>query len=115
MNLFRQIWRTVRMLRRVGGWRAARRLAVDGPKYVPMFLRLLRDPRVPAPAKAVLVGGLAFAVSPLNVPNFVPVIGPLDDLGIALFVGNFFLTRVPPGVLAEHRHAVGLSEDFERA
>ncbi len=93
------------MTRRAGGWRA---LAAEGPKQIALFKRLLADPRVPAPAKAVLAGAVAFAVSPLNFPQYIPVIGALDDIGIALLAINFFLKRVPPSVLAEHRSAVGL-------
>ena len=115
MNLWRQVWRILRMTRRAGGWRSALALARSAPKQAQLFRRLLTDPRVPLPAKAVLVGALAFAVSPLNVPQFIPVVGALDDIGIVLFAGGFFLKQVPPAVLAEHRHAVGLGGGFEAA
>ena len=114
MNLFKQIWRMIKMMRRTGGVRGVRRLVQDGPKYVVLFRRLLVDPRVPVLAKVVLIGGIVFAVSPLNLPQFIPVIGALDDIGIALFVGNFFLKQTPPDVLAEHRHAVGM-QDWSQA
>lgn len=63
-----------------------------------------RDPRVPLPAKllAVLVAG--YAMSPVDlIPDFVPVLGYLDDLvllplGIALAVH-----LIPPDVLGECR------------
>ena len=103
MNLFKQIWRMIKMMRRAGGVRGVARLAQDGPKYFTLFRRLLADPRVPVLAKALLVGGIAFAVSPLNLPQFIPVVGALDDIGIVLFVGNFLLKQTPPDVLAEHR------------
>lgn len=105
MNLAKQLWRLLSMTRRAGGWQS---LLQQGPKQVALFQRLLRDARVPAFAKAVLVGAAIFAVSPLNVPQYIPVIGPLDDIGIALFAINFFLKQVPQTVLAEHRQAVGL-------
>ena len=115
MNLWKQVWRMVQMTRRVGGWKAAVNLARSAPRQIGLFRRLLLDPRVPVLAKAVLVAALVFAVSPLNLPNFIPVVGALDDIGIALFAGNFFLKQVPAHVLAEHRHAIGLGEDFEAA
>lgn len=93
------------MTRRAGGWQA---LLQQGPKQLALFQRLLRDTRVPALAKAVLVGAAVFAVSPLNLPQYIPVIGALDDLGIALFAINFFLKQVPKDVLSAHRQAVGL-------
>jgi len=51
-----------------------------------------RDPRVPWYAKAVAATTVAYAVSPIDlIPDFIPVIGYLDDLvlvplGIALAV-----------------------------
>ena len=105
MNLFKQIWRMVKMARRAGG---VTRMAQDGPKYVALFRRLFLDARVPAWGKAVVVAGIVFAVSPLNLPQFIPVVGQLDDIGIVLFVANLFFKQVPADVLAEHRQAVGL-------
>lgn len=115
MNLWKQIWRMIQMTRRVGGWRAAVTLVQSAPKQIQLFRPLLLDARVPILAKAALIGALVFAVSPLNLPQFIPVIGALDDIGILLFAGNFFLKQVPPHVLAEHRHTVGLGDGFEAA
>ena len=110
MNLFKQIWRMIQMMRRTGGVRGVTRIVQDGPKYLTLFRRLLLDPRVPLLAKALLIGGIVFAVSPLNLPQFIPVVGALDDIGIVLFVGNLLLKQTPPDVLSEHRRAVGLPE-----
>ncbi len=102
------------MTRRAGGWR---QIIEQGPKQVALFKRLLLDSRVPAFAKAVLLGAAVFAVSPLNVPQYIPVIGALDDLGIALLAINYFLGHIPAPLLSEHRQAVGLeplSETPER-
>ena len=115
MNLWKQLWRIVQMTRRVGGLKAAQQLAQDAPKQLALFRLLLTDPRVPVSAKAVLIGAAVFAVSPLNIPNYIPVLGALDDIGIVLFAGNYFLKQVPASVLSEHRQTVGLSDDFEAA
>jgi uncharacterized membrane protein YkvA (DUF1232 family) len=70
-----------------------------------------RDPRVPWPAKAVAVCVAAYALSPVDlIPDFVPVLGYLDDLilvplGIALAV-----RLVPEPLMAEHRAAAALSQ-----
>jgi uncharacterized membrane protein YkvA (DUF1232 family) len=51
-----------------------------------------RDPRTPWPAKALAVCVAAYAVSPVDlIPDFIPVLGYLDDLilipaGVALVV-----------------------------
>jgi uncharacterized membrane protein YkvA (DUF1232 family) len=63
-----------------------------------------RDPRVPWYAKALALGVAAYAFSPIDlIPDFIPVVGLLDDLvivplGIALVVG-----MIPDAVMAEHR------------
>jgi uncharacterized membrane protein YkvA (DUF1232 family) len=63
-----------------------------------------RDPRVPWYAKALGVAVAAYALSPIDlIPDFIPVLGYLDDLilvplGIALVV-----KLIPADVLAEHR------------
>lgn len=98
------------MTQRVGGLKAARQLASDAPKQIALFRLLLTDPRVPVSAKAVLVAAAVFAVSPFNLPNYIPVLGALDDIGIVLFAGNYFLKQIPAEVLAEHRQKVGLSD-----
>ena len=115
MNLWKQVLRIFQMTRRVGGWKAAVMLAQSAPKQFQLFRRLLLDPRIPILPKAILVGALVFAVSPLNLPNFIPVVGALDDIGIVLFAGNFFLKQVPAHILAEQRQAVGLGEEFGAA
>ena len=115
MNLWKQVWRIIKMTRRVGGMKAATQLAQDAPKWIRLFRRLLADARVPVVAKVALAGAGAFAISPLNVPQYIPVIGALDDIGIVLLAGNFFLKQVPAHVLAEHRAAVGLTDQFEMA
>jgi uncharacterized membrane protein YkvA (DUF1232 family) len=62
----------------------ARDLAAFIPDCVTTARRLRRDPRVPRRAKlAVLVAGLWLA-SPIDlIPEFLPVIGPLDDIVVA--------------------------------
>lgn len=63
-----------------------------------------RDPRVPWYAKAVAAGVAAYALSPIDlIPDFIPVLGYLDDLvlvplGIALAV-----RLIPPALFEEHR------------
>ena len=103
------------MTRRVGGWKAATSLLQSLPKQFQLFRRLLGDLRVPISAKLVLIGAMLFAVSPLKVPQYIPILGQLDDIGIALLAGSFFLKQVPLPVLAEHRHIVGLRDNLVEA
>ncbi|MGI9147229.1 MAG: YkvA family protein [Chloroflexota bacterium] len=63
-----------------------------------------RDPRTPWYAKVVAAGVVAYALSPFDlIPDFIPVLGYLDDLivvpaGIALV-----MRMVPANVLADCR------------
>src|SRR6266568_9353870 len=66
--------------------------------------RAARDPRVPWYAKALAFCVAGYALSPIDlIPDFVPVLGYLDDviivpLGIVLVV-----KLIPPDIMAEHR------------
>jgi uncharacterized membrane protein YkvA (DUF1232 family) len=65
-----------------------------------------RDPRVPWYARVVAGVVVAYAFSPIDlIPDFIPILGYLDDLllvplGIALAI-----RLIPPTVLAESRSA----------
>jgi uncharacterized membrane protein YkvA (DUF1232 family) len=71
-----------------------------------------RDPRVPWYAKAVAISIAAYALSPIDlIPDFIPVLGYLDEaiilpLGVALVV-----RLIPPDVMAEHRAAASVAID----
>lgn len=63
-----------------------------------------RDPRVPWYAKCVAVLVATYALSPIDlIPDFIPVIGYLDDL-VLLPLGVLLVIRlVPPGIMTEPR------------
>lgn len=69
--------------------------------------RAARDSRTPWYAKALAVFVAAYALSPIDlIPDFIPVIGYLDDL-ILVPAGIWLcLKLIPPDVMAEHRRAV---------
>jgi uncharacterized membrane protein YkvA (DUF1232 family) len=66
----------------------------------------VRDPRVPWYAKVVGVCVVAYALSPIDlIPDFVPVLGLVDDL-VLVPLGLILVIRlIPADVLAEHRRA----------
>jgi uncharacterized membrane protein YkvA (DUF1232 family) len=66
----------------------------------------VRDPRVPWYAKAVGACVVAYALSPIDlIPDFVPVLGLLDDL-VLVPLGLLLVVRlIPADILAEHRAA----------
>ena len=65
-----------------------------------------RDPRVPLVAKLVAGCVAAYAFSPIDlIPDFIPVLGYLDDVVIVPLGVLLALWLIPPALLAEHRAA----------
>jgi uncharacterized membrane protein YkvA (DUF1232 family) len=63
-----------------------------------------RDPRVPWYAKALLGLILAYALSPIDlIPDFVPVLGYLDDLIIVPLGIAIAIKMIPPQVMIDAR------------
>ena len=63
-----------------------------------------RDPRVPWYAKGLAAAVAAYAVSPIDlIPDFIPVIGYLDDLIIVPLGILLVIKLIPPEIMAEHR------------
>lgn len=57
------------------------------PDVVRLVRRLLRDPGVPFGAKVALIVLLVWLISPIDlIPEFIPVLGPLDDVVVAILV-----------------------------
>jgi len=64
----------------------------------------VRDPRTPLFAKLFGVLVAAYALSPIDlIPDFIPVIGLLDDAILIPLGVWLFEKMVPAGLLAEHR------------
>ena len=64
--------------------------------------RLRRDPRVPRSARWAVGLAAVWVASPIDlVPEFVPVIGLLDDVIVVALLLRFAARRVPAGVLRE--------------
>src|SRR3979409_978890 len=63
-----------------------------------------RDPRVPWYAKALALCVAGYALSPIDlIPDFIPVIGYLDDLVIVPLGMWATISLIPADVLAEYR------------
>jgi uncharacterized membrane protein YkvA (DUF1232 family) len=66
----------------------------------------VRDPRVPWYVKAVGTCVVAYALSPIDlIPDFIPVLGYLDDLVLVPLGLLLMLRLIPADILAEHRTA----------
>jgi len=82
---------------------AARELALLLPNLILLFKDLLRDPRVPRGPKVVLAIGLVWLISPIDLlPEFLPVLGPLDDAVVAALVLRHLVHRAGGDVVRAH-------------
>jgi uncharacterized membrane protein YkvA (DUF1232 family) len=79
-----------------------RDLAAFLPACATLLGRLRSDPRVPTSAKMALALAALWVLSPIDlIPEFIPVIGPLDDIVIVALSLRYAARRVPRAVLLE--------------
>jgi len=78
-----------------------------------LAIRLFREPRVPIVAKAVPVLAALYLVSPFDVvPDFLPGLGQLDDLGVIIAALELFVRLSPSSAQAFHREAMAQGRRF---
>lgn len=71
------------------------------PDVVRLVVRLARDPAVPLRYRFALLGLAAWLISPIDlVPEFLPVVGPLDDAIVAILVLGWIVRGLDPERLA---------------
>lgn len=69
-----------------------------------------RNPRVPWYARLFALGIAAYVLSPIDlIPDFVPVVGHLDDFVLVPLLVLLAIRMIPPGVLAECQAAAEAS------
>ena len=81
--------------------------ARDAVKAVPQIAKLawrvVRDDRVPAWIRGGLVGTVAYLILPFDlIPDWIPVLGEMDDLFVMTIGVRTLLRRVPEPILNEH-------------
>jgi len=83
----------------------AREIATLVPNLIRLFRGLIRDPRVPRRSKALLGFGLVWLASPIDlIPEFLPIVGPLDDAIVAALLLRHLVRRAGRSIVAEHWH-----------
>jgi uncharacterized membrane protein YkvA (DUF1232 family) len=81
------------------------------PDVLRMAARLARDPGTPRSSRLALAGLALWIASPIDlIPEFLPVIGPLDDIVVAAIVLRWVGRRI--GVDALRAQWPGTSEGF---
>ena len=65
------------------------------PDLVRLVRGLLADRSIPLGARLALVGLLAWLINPIDlIPEFIPVLGPLDDVVVAVLVLRYVRRRL---------------------
>ena len=82
---------------------AAREIATLVPNLARLFTGLARDRRVPRGSKVLLAVGALWIASPIDlIPEFIPVLGPLDDAVVAALILRHVLRSAGPEVVSDH-------------
>jgi uncharacterized membrane protein YkvA (DUF1232 family) len=80
------------------------------PRYARLAANMVRDDRVPARARATLVVGGAYVVSPIDlIPGIIPVLGQIDDLVVIMLAIGSATRLCPAELVDEHLNAVNLT------
>ncbi len=90
---------------RIARYRASIRQRIRDLKWDLLALYLARrDPRVPLRAKIAIVLAVGYFFSPVDlIPDFIPVIGQLDEVVIVSALTAFAIRSMPPQVMDEYR------------
>jgi uncharacterized membrane protein YkvA (DUF1232 family) len=77
-----------------------------------LYRSILADPRTPRLTKVLLGAAVAYAVSPIDlIPDFIPVLGHLDDALILPLLVYLAFKTIPRPLLEEHRRRLADSAD----
>ena len=69
-----------------------------------IYQRAIRHEGTPWPAKALLWLAVAYALAPIDIiPDFIPVLGQIDDLLLVPGLIMLALKMIPPGIIEECR------------
>jgi uncharacterized membrane protein YkvA (DUF1232 family) len=106
-----RVWRSGerRLARRIGKLPIKRKMALGRD--------ILSDPRIPAWSRILAGALIVYLASPLDlIPDFIPVIGFLDDLLIVLVAAGLLIRSIPDHVLEQHlqRHETEAALDAPR-
>ncbi|MGN0144535.1 MAG: YkvA family protein [Clostridium sp.] len=73
------------------------------PDIVTLIYRLLKDKRVPIKTKLIMSAAIGYMMVPSDIiPDKIPFIGAIDDIGVAFFVLNKIMNDVPINIILEN-------------
>ncbi|MCX6984949.1 MAG: YkvA family protein [Lentisphaerae bacterium] len=72
-----------------------------------IYKNVLADRRTPRITKILLGAAIGYLAMPFDIiPDFIPVLGQIDDIIIVPLLIFLALKTIPPDLLMEHRHLV---------
>jgi uncharacterized membrane protein YkvA (DUF1232 family) len=81
------------------------------PNYLKLSWRLGKDPLLSRARRAAVIAAAGYVVSPVDlVPGFIPILGQLDDIAVALLALRLALDGLHPDRRRAHLEAVGLDD-----
>ncbi len=81
------------------------------PAYLRLSWRLAKEPLLGRARRAAMVAAAGYLASPIDlVPGFIPVLGQLDDVAVALAAIRLALAGLSPERRRAHLVAAGLTE-----
>ncbi|MDL1900470.1 DUF1232 domain-containing protein [Anaerolineae bacterium CFX9] len=79
-----------------------------------LTFRLLRDRRVAWWMKLVGAAPFLYVILPFDlIPDFIPVLGQLDDVAIVWVGMKLFESLAPEAIVGEHRAALGMPVEYQ--
>jgi uncharacterized membrane protein YkvA (DUF1232 family) len=73
------------------------------PDILALFIRLFKDKRVPLKAKIICGSIITYFMLPIDLlPDFLPIVGKIDDVALAFFALDKMLCEIPEQVIKEN-------------
>lgn len=73
------------------------------PDFIALIIRLFKDKRVPSKIKLICGAIIAYFALPFDIiPDFLPIIGKIDDLAMVFYALNKIICNVPEEVIKEN-------------
>jgi len=83
------------------------------PDLIRLIAKLVRDPMLPRAAKVALAAVMVYLASPVDlIPDFIPLVGYLDDLLLASVLVDGLLNWVDRGLIL--KYWPGSADSLER-
>lgn len=84
-------------------------------KELMIYRLVLKDPRTPVFSKLLLSAAIGYLLLPFDlIPDFIPVLGQIDDLIIVPGLIFLSLKLIPENIIEEYRHILNEPGSHQR-